>query len=122
HVSEMSTSSDARPGAASGGDGLDGAADAGHPMTAHPESWIRERRWWILACLCLSLVLVVAGNSSLNVALPKIQADLGSAQSDLQWMVNAYGLVFAVLLLPAGALADRYGRKSALQLGMVIFG
>ena len=91
-------------------------------MTAHPESWIRERRWWILACLCLSLVLVVAGNSSLNVALPKIQADLGSAQSDLQWMVNAYGLVFAVLLLPAGALADRYGRKSALQLGMVIFG
>lgn len=91
-------------------------------MTEHPESWIRERRWWILACLCLSLVLVVAGNSSLNVALPKIQADLGSAQSDLQWMVNAYSLVFAVLLLPAGALADRYGRKSALQLGMVIFG
>lgn len=90
-------------------------------MTEHSDAWVRERRWWILGCLCLSLVLVVAGNSSLNVALPKIQADLGSTQSDLQWMVNAYSLVFAVLLLPAGALADRYGRKSALQLGMVIF-
>lgn len=91
-------------------------------MNARSEEWIRNRRWLILACLCLSLVLSVAGNSSLNVALPKIQADLGSSQSDLQWMVDAYSLIFAVLLLPAGALADRYGRKTALQLGMVIFG
>lgn len=83
---------------------------------------IRARRWWILATLCLSLVLIVAGNSSLNVALPQIQAALGSSQSDLQWMVDAYSLTFAVLLLPAGALADRYGRKTSLQFGMVVFG
>lgn len=79
------------------------------------------RRWWILAVLCLSLLLIVAGNSSLNVALPDIQAALGSSPTQLQWMVDVYSLVFAVLLLPAGALADRYGRKGALQLGLVIF-
>lgn len=84
-------------------------------------SRINERRWWILAVLCLSLVLTVAGNSSLNVALPSIQQALGSSQSELQWMVDAYSLVFAGLLLPAGALADRFGRKWALQGGLVVY-
>ena len=82
---------------------------------------IHQRRWWILSVLCLSLVLIVAGNSSLNVALPSIQAALGSSPSQLQWMVDAYSLVFAVLLLPAGALADRFGRKTALQFGLIVF-
>lgn len=81
-----------------------------------------ERRWLILATLCLGLILVVAANSSLNVAFPNIQAALGTTPSQLQWMVDAYSLVFAVLLLPAGALADRYGRKTALQLGLAVFG
>ncbi len=72
--------------------------------------------------LCLSLVLIVAGNSSLNVALPDIQASLGSSLTQLQWMNDAYSLVFAVLLLPAGALADRFGRKTSLQFGLVVFG
>lgn len=82
---------------------------------------IEERRWWILAVLCLSLLLIVAGNSSLNVALPDIQKALHSSPSQLQWMVDIYSLVFAVLLLPAGALADRFGRKTSLQVGLVIF-
>lgn len=82
---------------------------------------IHARRWAILAVLCLSLLLIVAGNSSLNVALPDIQKALDSSSSQLQWMVDAYSLVFAVLLLPAGALADRYGRKTALQVGLVVF-
>jgi len=82
---------------------------------------IQARRWWILAVLCLSLLLIVAGNSSLNVALPDIQADLGSSPSQLQWIVDAYSMVFAVLLLPAGALADRFGRKTSLQVGLVVF-
>lgn len=80
------------------------------------------RRWWTLAVLCLSLVLIVAGNASLNVALPDIQTRLGSSPSSLQWIVDIYGLVFAGLLLPAGALADRFGRKTALQGGLVVFG
>lgn len=92
-------------------------------MTDHIQanSRIHERRWLILAVLCLSLVLTVAGNSSLNVALPSIQRALGSSQSELQWMVDAYSLVFAGLLLPAGALADRFGRKWALQGGLAVY-
>lgn len=83
---------------------------------------IHRRRWAALAVLCLSLVLIVAGNASLNVALPDLQTDLGATTSDLQWIVDIYGLVFAGLLLPAGALADRFGRKTALQFGLVVFG
>lgn len=79
------------------------------------------RRWWTLSVLCLSLLLIVAGNSSLNVALPNIQTRLGSSSSSLQWIADIYGLVFAGLLLPAGALADRFGRKTALQGGLVLF-
>ena len=81
-----------------------------------------RRRWRALACLCLSLVLITANNSSLNVNLPVLQRALGSSNSGLQWIVDAYSLVFAGLLLPAGALADRYGRKTALQFGLVVFG
>jgi EmrB/QacA subfamily drug resistance transporter len=85
-----------------------------------PEA-IHGRRWWILAVLCLSLLLIVAGNSSLNVTLPDIQTALGSSPSALQWIVDVYSLVFAGLLLPCGALADRFGRKTALQLGLILF-
>ncbi len=91
-------------------------------VTGEPvDPGVHARRWWTLAVLCLSLLLIVAGNSSLNVALPPIQEALGSTQSQLQWMVDVYSLVFAGLLLPAGALADRFGRKWALQGGLVIF-
>lgn len=80
-----------------------------------------DKRWWGLAVLCLSLVLTVAGNASLNVAIPDIQTRLGATPSQLQWIVDIYALVFAGLLLPAGALADRFGRKTALQGGLVVF-
>ncbi|MGH9125766.1 MAG: MFS transporter [Acidimicrobiales bacterium] len=89
-------------------------------MTGSDDDRVYRERWWTLACLCLSLVLIVANVSSLNVNLPVLQKALNSSNSSLQWIVDAYGLVFAALLLPAGALADRYGRKSALQLGLVI--
>lgn len=90
-------------------------------MSMSAEEAIHARRWWTLSVLCLSLVLIVAGNSSLNVALPDIQRQLGSSSSSLQWIADIYGLVFAGLLLPAGALADRFGRKTALQGGLVVF-
>ena len=83
---------------------------------------VYERRWKILAVLCLSLVLVVVGNSSLNVALPTLQRDLGATGTQLQWIVDAYAIVFAGLLLPSGALGDRFGRKGALQAGLVVYG
>src|SRR6266545_3465239 len=81
-----------------------------------------ERRWWILGVLCLSLFIIVLDNSILNVALPTIVRELDATNSQLQWMVDAYTLVFAGLLLTAGALGDRFGRRGALQLGFALFG
>jgi EmrB/QacA subfamily drug resistance transporter len=88
-------------------------------MTDTPEY---ERRWWTLGVLCLSLVMIVVANTSLNVALPTLVKDLHAGSSGLQWIVDAYSLVFAGLLLTAGSLGDRYGRKHALNVGLVIFG
>ena len=84
-------------------------------MTGHP------RRWLILGILCLCLVLVVASISSLNVAIPSIQRALDASQSQLQWIIDAYALVFAGLLMPMGALGDRFGRKWTLLGGLVLY-
>ena len=81
-----------------------------------------ERRWYTLAVLCMSLVVITVDNSILNVALPTIVRDLGASGSDLQWIIDAYIIVFASLLLTAGALGDKYGRKGALTVGLVLFG
>lgn len=81
-----------------------------------------DRRWVILAVLCFGLLVIVLDNSILNVALPTIQKDLNATSSDLQWIVDSYTLVFAGLLLTAGALGDRFGRRGALQIGFVLFG
>jgi len=72
--------------------------------------------------LCLSLVLIVVANASLNVALPTLVRDLDASGSSLQWIVDAYSLVFAGLLLTAGSLGDRYGRRLALNGGLILFG
>ena len=86
----------------------------------HAEGY--ERRWWILGVLCLSLLVIGLDNTILNVAIPTLVRDLGASNSQLQWIVDAYTLVFACLLLTAGSLSDKYGRRSALALGLVIFG
>ncbi|MGZ4723295.1 MAG: MFS transporter, partial [Ilumatobacteraceae bacterium] len=83
---------------------------------------VYERRWLILGVLCLSLVLVVAAVSSINVAIPSIRAQLHPTDTQLLWIVDIYAVVFAGLLLPAGALGDKFGRKGALQCGLGIFG
>jgi len=88
---------------------------------------VYQRRWKTLGVLCGSLLLVIVGNTVLNVALPTLQrspADggIGASNTDVQWIVDAYGLVFAGLLFTAGALGDRFGRKGALQAGLVVFG
>src|SRR6476469_11205438 len=81
----------------------------------------RHRRA-VLGVMCLALMMVVSAVASLNVALPDLARETGATQTELQWIVDAYALVFACLLLPAGALGDRFGRKGALQIGLVIFG
>ena len=83
---------------------------------------IEDRRWWILAVLCLSLLIIGMDNTILNVALPTIQKDLGASASELQWIVDAYVIIYASILLTTGSLGDRFGRKGALSLGLVIFG
>lgn len=80
------------------------------------------RRWWTLAVLSLSLVIIGLDNTVLNVALPSLQREFDASSSQLQWMVDSYVVVFAGLLLTLGALGDRYGRARALQVGLVIFG
>ncbi len=83
---------------------------------------IYHRRWAILATMCLSLVLIVATVSSVNVAIPSLAgSELKPTDTQILWIVDAYALVFAALLLPAGALGDRFGRKGALLIGLVIF-
>ncbi|MGW4894487.1 DHA2 family efflux MFS transporter permease subunit [Kitasatospora sp. NPDC004240] len=90
-----------------------------------PEA-IHRRRWAILGTLVLALLVVVLDNSILNVAMKTIATPaptgLGATQSDLEWAINSYTLVFAGLLFTAGLLGDRFGRKRALVLGMVVFG
>ncbi|HXL42078.1 MAG TPA: MFS transporter [Actinomycetota bacterium] len=81
-----------------------------------------DRRWWILAVLCLSLLIIGIDNTILNVALPTLSRTLHATNSQLQWIVDAYVLVFASLLLTTGSLSDRFGRRSALALGLAIFG
>jgi MFS family permease len=89
------------------------------PLYEQPE--VHDRRWFLLGVLCLSLTLVVMAVSGLNTALPTIQQDLDASPTVLQWIIDAYALVFAGLLLTAGALGDRYGRKGALLVGLVVF-
>src|SRR5262245_26392170 len=89
--------------------------------TAAPDDLIYRRRWYTLGVLALSLVLIGLDNTVLNVALPTIQQTFRATASELQWMVDAYVLVFAGLLLTMGALGDRFGRARALQIGLLIF-
>ncbi len=82
---------------------------------------VYDRRWLILAVLCASLMIVIIGNTSLNVALPTLASELDASTSALQWMVDSYALVFAGLLFTAGTIGDRFGRKGALQAGLLVF-
>ncbi|MFK4146663.1 MFS transporter [Streptomyces sp. NPDC004065] len=90
-----------------------------------PEA-VHRRRWAILGVLMLSLLIVVLDNSILNVAIKTISTPaptgLGATQSELEWAINAYTLVFAGLLFTAGLIGDRIGRKKVLLAGLVVFG
>jgi EmrB/QacA subfamily drug resistance transporter len=97
------------------------AEPAGAPAI-QASSELDPRRWWTLVVLCLSLLMVVVGNTALNVAIPTLVRDIKATDTQLQWIVDAYSLVFAGLLLTSGALGDRFGRKGALNIGLAIFG
>jgi EmrB/QacA subfamily drug resistance transporter len=81
-----------------------------------------RRRWLTLLVLCVSLMVIGVDNTILNVAIPTLGRDLHASTSQLQWIVDAYTIVFAGLLLTAGSLGDRFGRYKGLTFGLVIFG
>ncbi|MEO3803136.1 MFS transporter [Nonomuraea sp. B1E8] len=83
---------------------------------AHP------RRWWILGVLCLALLVLSVDNMILTLAIPALMRELGAGPADVQWILDAYILVFAGLLITAGSLSDRYGRRRLLIFGLVILG
>jgi MFS family permease len=91
------------------------------PAAVEAAPTLDPRRWWMLGVLCLSLLIVFVGNSSLNVTIPTLSRDLHASESQLQWVVASYSLVFAGLLFSTGALGDRFGRKGALQFGLLGF-
>ncbi|MVU81768.1 DHA2 family efflux MFS transporter permease subunit [Nocardia sp. ET3-3] len=91
------------------------AADA-----AAPER--NPRRWWILLALCLATLILVIDNMALSVAVPALASDLNASAQDIQWILDSYMLVFAGLLLTTGSLADRFGRKRIMTIGLALFG
>jgi MFS transporter, DHA2 family, multidrug resistance protein len=95
-------------------------------VRAHSREWLpvpegHPKRWRILSVLLVSLLVVVLDNTVLNIALPTIQSDLHTNQSQLVWSVDAYTLVFAALLFTWGVLGDKYGRRRILIIGLSIF-
>ena len=84
-------------------------------------STLEQRRWLLLPVLCLSVFLVVVDNTIVNVALPSFARNLHASNSSLQWIVDAYSLTFAGLLLAGGGVGDRLGRKRTMQVALVCF-
>jgi len=98
------------------------ANDIQYDDTGEIPADVYHRRWVILGVLCTSLIIIVIGNTSLNVALPKMSEALGLSNSQQQWVVDAYSLIFAGMLFTAGTLGDRFGRKGFMQAGIILFG
>ncbi|MGI5340130.1 MFS transporter [Streptomyces sp. CA-181903] len=79
------------------------------------------RRWWALGVLCISLLIIVMANTSLTVAAPDMVQSLGLGSSDLQWVIDGYTVPYAALMLILGAVGDKYSRRGALVLGLLVF-
>jgi EmrB/QacA subfamily drug resistance transporter len=80
-----------------------------------------ERKWWTLLASCIAIFMLLLDVTIVNVALPSIERDLGANFSDLQWVIDAYALTLAGLLLAAGSLADKIGRRLVFTLGLAVF-
>src|SRR3954447_12251477 len=72
---------------------------------------VHAHRWWVLGVLCVSMTIIVMDNTILNVAIPSLVRDLDATNSQLQWIIDSYTIVFAGLLLTTGSLSDKFGRK-----------
>ncbi|WP_237569962.1 MFS transporter [Mycolicibacterium lacusdiani] len=100
---------------------VDALARPDQPTDAAMAAMSSRARVWLLIVACLDVSLVVSSMIALNTALGDIAVDTSATQTQLTWVVDGYTLVLACLLLPAGAVGDRYGRRGALQIGLAIF-
>jgi len=91
------------------------------PETTDGHSVLARAEWWMLTVSCLAVALVVAAMAALYSALPLIAVATGATQSQLTWIVDGYTLILACLVLPAGAVGDRYGRRVVLIAGLAVF-
>lgn len=80
-----------------------------------------RQRWWTLVVIAISVLIVVLDSTIVNIALPTLQRELNTTLSELQWIINAYIMVFGSLMLMTGSLGDRWGRARILQAGIIIF-
>src|SRR4051812_46520081 len=80
-----------------------------------------DRKWWTLTAVSVGIFMLLLDITIVNVALPDIQRDLGASLSDLQWVIDAYALTLAALLLTAGSLADLLGRRRLFAIGIALF-
>ena len=80
-----------------------------------------ERKWWTLIAVSIAIFMLLLDITVVNVALPDIQRSLHSSFQDLQWVVDAYALTLAALLLTAGSLSDLLGRRRVFVAGLIVF-
>jgi EmrB/QacA subfamily drug resistance transporter len=102
-----------------------GIAEAGRDSAAGRaaagEETVMQRKWWTLVAVCLGTFMLLVDVTIVNVALPSIQDDLHASFAQLQWVVDAYALSLAALLLTAGSLADIFGRRLLFVIGLAVF-
>ena len=93
-----------------------------NPPGGAPEEAVvaSPRRWWILVALSLATIIIQFDQSGMTLALPHIQAELGATTQQLQWVMDAYSLALASVVLTAGAVSDRYGRRKVFLLGIAV--
>src|SRR4051812_37286654 len=95
--------------------------DEAQSSPTHSGAAADPRRWLVLIVLCLALVVIGIDGTIVNVALPSLVRELGASSSQLQWIVDAYAIVFASFLLIAGNTGDRLGRKRCFVAGLLVF-
>jgi MFS family permease len=78
-------------------------------------------KWWTLLVVCLSIFMLLLDITVVNVALPDIEKELGASFEDLQWVIDAYALALAALLLASGSIADLLGRRRVFVAGLLLF-
>src|ERR1700759_3164065 len=97
------------------------AAATPPPDTSAETRTGRDPKWWTLVAVCTGVFMLLLDITIVNVALPDIQTELDASLSDLQWVIDAYALSLAALLLTAGSLADLFGRRRLFVIGTALF-